>query len=206
MEFEATNEPICTNEPSNFVSNARSDALRVYVYQPFVRIRHIKLNAYCSIDILNGLYSPNSIYIFNGQILDTKRSFASYNLVNGNKIVCLPSHIEKSNPQYMEKWLRLTSDKENFEKRIDLNIKQSSRKELARIKDIKFQKLELKRKRFISYLRSRTLFQANLDESFSSKDQDEDFCSLKDSKESTTLNINYESTEPSCAPLPVLWI
>lgn len=201
MQFEDSNETICANEPS-FISNLPSDALRIYVYQPFVRIRHIKINGLCPISILNGLYPSDSVYIFNGQILDSQKSFLFYNLVNGSKVVLLPSHVKQSNPQFLEKWLRLTSDKENFEQRINLNINQNSRKELAKIKDLKIQRLELKRKRFNSYIRSRTMLQTKLDDPYLLNDKGDEI----NSSCNTTLNINFEASDsPSSKPLPILW-
>lgn len=200
MQVEDRNETICTNEPSNFLPSFPSNILRIYIYQPFIRIRSIKLNAYVPISILNNMYPPDSIYIFNGQVLDTQRSFVSYQITNGNKIVLLPSHVKNSNINYMEKWLKLTGDKENFEKRIELNIKQNSRMELARLKDLKFQKFELKRKRFNSYLKSRAIFQANPDSLnyFSNNEMN--------ANDGIVLNTDFESDDsPSCEPLPVLW-
>lgn len=204
MQFEDSNETICANEPSSFISNLPSDVLKIYVYQPFVRIRHIKINGLCPISILNGLYPSDSVYIFNGQILDSQKSFLSYNLVNGSKVVLLPSHVTQSNPQFLEKWLRLTGDKDNFEQRIDLNINQNSRRELAKIKDLKIQKLELKRKRFNSYVKSRTMLQTKLDNPYLSNDKGDN--DEINSSCNTTLNINFKTSDsPSSKPLPVLW-
>lgn len=177
--------------------------IKVYVYQPYKRIQNIKLNSNSPISILNRIYPTNSIYIYYGQILDVEKTFLYYGISNENKIVFLPF---KSNCSLIDKYLKLTSDKESFEQRIDLNIKNNSKNELARLRDIMFNKFELKRKQFRLYLKSRNIQQYNL---FYSNDFEEKYftdCSRNNANDEIILKTDYDKADaPSQEPLPILW-
>ena len=112
----------------------------------------------------------------------------------------------KSNCSLIDKYLKLTSDKESFEQRIDLNIKNNSKNELARLRDIMFNKFELKRKQFRLYLKSRNIQQYNL---FYSNDFEEKYftdCSRNNANDEIILKTDYDKADaPSQEPLPFLW-
>lgn len=210
MEVEGHNEAINSDESNiAFISEGMSrkiidpeqminhNIMKIYVYQPFMRIRHIKLNMLSPISILSRIYPPNSIYIFNGQILDVSKSFLFYNIKNENKIVLITSLMKKSDPKLVDKWIKNTTDQESFEERVDLNINKNCRRELARIKDIKFYKLEIKRKTFGKFLKNQNtdLMNSNSFNANRNKFQEE-----------IDLKIDYNQLkEPSFDPLPVLW-
>lgn len=210
MEVEGHNEAINSDESNiAFISEGMSrkiidpeqmimhNIMKIYVYQPFMRIRHIKLNMLSPISILSRIYPPNSIYIFNGQILDVSKSFSFYNIKNENKIVLITSLMKKSDPKLVDKWIKNTTDQDSFEERVDLNINKNCRRELARIKDIKFYKLEIKRKTFGKFLKNQNtdLMNSNSFNANRNKFQEE-----------IDLKIDYNQLkEPSFDPLPVLW-
>ncbi|KAK8896620.1 hypothetical protein M9Y10_014531 [Tritrichomonas musculus] len=210
MEVEGHNEAINSDESNiAFISEGMSrkiidpeqkimhNNMKIYVYQPFMRIRHIKLNMLSPISILSRIYPPNSIYIFNGQILDVSKSFSFYNIKNENKIVLITSLMKKSDPKLVDKWIKNTTDQDSFEERVDLNINKNCRRELARIKDIKFYKLEIKRKTFGKFLKNQNtdLMNSNSFNANRNKFQEE-----------IDLKIDYNQLkEPSFDPLPVLW-
>lgn len=164
----------------------------IYICQPYNKIKHIKLNKNSSISILSKIYPDGSLYIYNGIILDITKSFAHYNIKNDSKIVMISSNMSKEDPNNIDKWLRITSDQERFEERINMNIKKTNRREVARLRDIKSMKNELKRKHFCS---THKLLMKN---TINSKK------SIPDEKDQ--LNIDYNtSSSPSNEPLPIIW-
>lgn len=208
MQVESNQDTIYENEPNGSISCGSSistDYIRIYVYQPFLRIKHIKLDSHESISILNQLYPSDSIYLFNGQILDNNKPFFYYDIENGNKIVLLSSSHVASNPHLIEKWKKLTSDKSNFEYNINLNINKSTRFEVAKLRDLRFNKIEVKKRRLRDFYRSKIKSQKylglfdNFNMNFDSNENEKDI-------ENSDLIINYISPVcPSNDPLPILW-
>lgn len=201
MQVESNSDPIYANDANSSLSYddpISNDYIKIYVFQPRLRIRHIKLKSQESISVLGQLYPTDSIYLFNGQLLDIKKTFFDYNISNENKIVLLSSSQINSNPGLIDKWIKLTSDKDNFEYRIGLNINKLSRIEIAKIRDLKFKKLETKRKHFRSYYDSKMMNQ----DYFDMKLDEEIINNIKN----TNLNINSNKPiSPSFDPLPILW-
>ena len=176
-------------------SENKTIGFAIYICQPFHRIKHIKLNKNSSISILNDIYPKDSLYIYSGQILDISRSFVYYNIKKDNKIVLIPSNMKKRNPNFIDKWLKLTNDKEQFEDMVNIKMKKTSRSELARLRDIKCMKNELKQKRFC--LKHKLLNE----QSFGIEKQ-----FYVNNKEEEQLNVEYDlSTTPSVDPLPIIW-
>lgn len=172
-----------------------SDIPKIFVYEPGIRIRSINLDFNYSISVLNRIYPNDSIYIYNGHVLDTQKSFKFYNMENGNKIVLVRKIDLQQNPNIIDKWINLTNKKDEFEEKINLNIKSDYRREIARIKDIKFCKMTNKKKRFNNFINSHF------------KDEIKSFNAGQNKKqEEIETNIDYKSlTSPSDAPLPIVW-
>ncbi|KAK8836673.1 hypothetical protein M9Y10_037610 [Tritrichomonas musculus] len=166
--------------------------MAIYVYQPFIRFNHIRLNKNSSISVLNNIYPKDSIYIYSGQILDVSKSFVDYDIKEDNKIVLFPSSMKKQNPNFINKWLRLTNNKEQFEEIVNLN--KSYRNELARLQDIKRMKKDLKRRNFYSThktLNSQSLKILN---------------QIYENSKKEELNVEYDSLNtPAIDPLPIIW-
>lgn len=178
-----TSDPVMEDEESSL------GIIKIYVYQPFIRIRYIKLNENRQISILNCIYSKNSIYIFRGIILIMTKTFIEYGIHNDNKIVLLPSSMVESNPGFVSKWQRLTSNQMEFEQKIDFNMCKGTHKELARIKDIKYSKLETKKN-----------FLKKCEKSINSKN------SKKQIKDENELITDFKrENSPSAKPLPIIW-
>lgn len=175
----------------------KNNIMKIFVYQPYVRIRSIRLDAFYSISVLNRMYPADSTYIFNGQILDVEKSFYYYNIQNENKIVLISSNMMKSNPNFIQKWIDLTSRKDYFEERINLNIKNDYRKEIARMKDIKYLRMENKKRHFGHFVKSQFRNQSKLSDWANDSNKN-----IENSK----LNVDYDSlNNPSNDPLPIIW-
>lgn len=195
------NEPIyATNDSSRSQPMAplrnkeASSLITIYVFQPGIRIRHIKLDSNNCISILYAIYPNDSKFIFKGQILDISKTFLQYQINNENKIVLISPMMIHYNPFLVDRWLKITNDQKSFEERIDLNVNKNSRLEIARLKDIKLLKLEVKRKKYDKYLKSQNSNQYNSIESINKNQTDE------------KLEINYKSIDsPSIDPLPIIW-
>lgn len=168
------------------------EQITIYVYQPYIRFNHIRLNKNSSIKVLNNIYPKDSIYIYGGQILDVSKSFVDYDIKEDNKIVLFPSSMKKRNPNFIDKWLRLTNNKEQFEEIVNLN--KSYRNELARLQDIKSMKKELKQRSFCSThktLNSQSLKIVN---------------QIYENSREEELNVEYDSLNtPAIDPLPIIW-
>lgn len=189
-----SSERIISSMTNNNLSSD-DDRITIYVYQPNARIRHIRLNKNSLISVLNAVYPKDSLYIYNGEILDNSKSFVYYNINKDNIIVLISSDMNKQNPNFSDKWLRLTNDKEKFEEMISLILDKNNRREIARLRDIRSMKNELKRRRFGS----------------TSKVLNTQFCKTENqfkenNKEGEQLNVGYDSlNSPSIDPLPIIW-
>ena len=171
------------------------DNITIYVYQPCVRIKHIKLNIRSCISILARVYPEDSTYIFKGQILDISKTFFDYQITNENKIVSISPQMMKHDSCLVEKWIQMTNDYETFEERLNIDINKNSRREIARIKDLKFIKFEIKRKKLDRFLRSHPI---------NKKDQNEHRMNIMNNEEK--LNLSYEPiNSPLTEPLPIIW-
>lgn len=168
-------------------SQCRNDYY-IYAFQPCKRIRHIRIRPHYFISILDTIYPNDSILINKGQILDRNNSFEFYKILNDDKIIVLPFHLANSKPELIEKWRKESLDEENFEQKMNWQINSSCRRELSRIRDLKFLKSELKRnqKRLDS-----TNYLARI---------------YENKKNDIKLNIDYNQKDsPSCEPLPVFF-
>lgn len=167
-------------------SSLITDDIFIYTFQPCKRIRNIKLKSHYPLSILDAIYPSDSIVIFDGLILDRKNSFNFYKIKNKDILVILPSHLTRSKPELIEKWQKETLDMDDFVYKINLQINTDSRKELSRIKDLKFYKSELKK-----HLKSSN----NLSSFYENNNSN-----------NIPLNIDYpQATSPLCDPLPIIW-
>lgn len=190
----ATNDSFRSQPMAPLRNKETSSLITIYVFQPGIRIRHIKLDSNNCISILYAIYPNDSKFIFKGQILDISKTFLQYQINNENKIVLISPMMIHHNPFLVDRWLKITNDQKSFEERINLNVNKNSRLEIARLKDIKLLKLEVKRKKFDKYLKSQNASQYNSIESISKNQTDE------------KLEINYKSIDsPSIDPLPIIW-
>lgn len=191
-------EDISTRNTSPHSELSQNDTnIKIYVYQPYVRIRTIKLDSNYSISVLNQIYSDNSTYIFGGQILDVEKSFHHYNIENESKIVIISSNICQSNPNLVQKWIDLTNQKDYFDERINLNLKNDFRKEIARIRDIKTFKMESKKRKLGKFYMSKLNNQSNLS-IWQNK--------IDDNVKNVKINVDFDQLDcPSNDPLPVIW-
>ncbi|KAK8896383.1 hypothetical protein M9Y10_014281 [Tritrichomonas musculus] len=147
---EFKNDSVCSSKPNE--SKSSTSLLHIFqVSRSCVRARHVKLSLNNAIISLDQAFSSNTIYIFSGEILDKTRSFEYYNITNESTIVLLPIDYSNSDPSIMEKWLKLTNDKENFQSLVDSNTKKSCTRENSRLIDLKYNNLELNRKQFLSF-------------------------------------------------------
>lgn len=183
-------DEIADHNSLNINDEINPDIIKIYVIQPGIRIRYIRLNRNSPISILTRVYDKNSIYIYQGRILDTEKSFIDSNIKNHNKIVLIHSLVNENNPAFTKKWLILTSNQENFEDRIEFSMKRGNRQEIARLKDLRNNKLERKRSFLNKYLTNQNTKSSVI---------------FKKSK-NYQLNIDYKKgSSPSINPLPTIW-
>lgn len=83
-------------------SSQSTDNFYIFAFQPYKRIRHIKIRPHFFISVLDIIYPNDSIFIYKGQKLDRHNSFNHYKILNEDKIVVLPFHLSKSAPELIE--------------------------------------------------------------------------------------------------------
>lgn len=173
---------------SNGASSTASFLNVFQVSNRCVRIRKIKLFLNYLIIKLDHAFQPDSIYIFNGIVLDKSKPFEYYNIKNESTIVFIPKELSLSNPILLEKWLKLTNDPDCFQTLVDSKTKKSCSKEGSRLIDLKYNNIELKKNRYRSILND-----TNLSKNFSNYYQND----------KTQLITNYGQIDsPSVDPLP----
>ncbi|KAK8838571.1 hypothetical protein M9Y10_033203 [Tritrichomonas musculus] len=172
-------------------TDAVTGIIQIYVYQPYIRIRYIRLNENSVVSILRTIYPEDSLYIYRGQVLDDNKTFIECQIQNNNKIILIPSSMKTSNESLYQKIIKITSDQERFESIIDKNMGDHNKNEIARLKDIKFFKNEQKRKFLMKFANS------------------EKFQNQTPKMENDTNNptkIDFKKNDlPSTQPLPIIW-
>lgn len=172
-------------------TDAVTGIIQIYVYQPYIRIRYIRLNENSVVSILRTIYPEDSLYIYRGQVLDDNKTFIECQIQNNNKIILIPSSMKTSNESLYQKIIKITSDQERFESIIDKNMGDHNKNEIARLKDIKFFKNEQKRKFLMKFANS------------------EKFQNQTPKMENDTNNptkIDFRKNDlPSTQPLPIIW-
>lgn len=165
--------------------------IQIYVYQPYIRIRYIRLNENSVVSILRTIYPEDSLYIYRGQVLDDNKTFIECQIRNNNKIILIPSSMKTSNESLYQKIIKLTSDQERFESIIDKNMGDHNKNEIARLKDIKFFKNEQKRKFLMKFANS---------EKFQNQTP------KKENDTNSPTKIDFKKNDlPSTQPLPIIW-
>lgn len=224
-----TNSPVPSEPFTNFTIEQKEtnlpNIISIFLYQPHMRIQRLRVKSDRTISSLSRNYLRDMTFIFNGQILNKDQTFSFYCIPDGSKIAMIPEDAMKADPTFREKWLNITCDKENFDKKIEMSTNSDCRKEMSRLSDIRYQKLELKRRNHSFFIRSRTTTQNFNGNSFSSSSIDKEANSSEISnqnngilnnyydlyqkgskKNSVQLNIDYEMNEtPSADPLPIIW-
>lgn len=197
---EDNDESINTNENAfserNSAKNPESSKdshskdIIIYVYQPYIRIKRIKLDVDCHISILSRVFPQDSIYIFNGQILEINKTFSDYQIINDSTVVLITPLMLADDSELVLKWSKKSKDFDALEERINFLICSSSREELARIKDIRIFNREMKRKNYSKFLESRDSSQRYINEF----------------QKEIKLKIKYQpAKEPSEDPFPIKW-
>lgn len=166
-----------------------SETIAIFLYLPFYKIYRILLNTNSSISILDKVMEQGSIYIYKGQILDTKRSFLEYNIIHETALVVISQGIISLNKDIIEKWLKI-SEKEIFHQKVKIGSNQNNQNEIARIKDIRNMRNEMKRRSFCHNKLSLSNVPSKIKVNFD---------------ESKLITDYEEQEEPSCEPLPIIW-
>lgn len=141
-----------SNDSENTIKiNDNSAFLYIFqVGQKCTRTRKVKLFLNSLINKLDAAFSTNSLYVYNGMVLDKTNTFNFYNIKNEATIVFIPEGLSKANPGLLDKWINLTNDACRFQTLIDSNTKKTCARESSRLIDIKYNNLELKKRSYHS--------------------------------------------------------
>lgn len=218
-----TSSPTPSESFSNYIIDQKEsnspNIISIFLYQPHMRIQRLRVKSDRTISTLSSNYIRDMTFIYKGQILNKDQTFSFYDIPDGSKIAMIPEDAMKANPSFREKWLNITCDKENFDKKIEMSTNSDCRKEMSRLSDIRYQKLELKRRNHSFFIRSR--MNTNSQNFFSSSSEKEannsegsnqvnnyyfDLYKKGSKKNEIQLNVNYEPSDvPSADPLPIIW-
>lgn len=225
-----TSSPVPSEPFSNYCIEQKetntSNVISIFLYQPHMRIQRLRVKSDRMISMLSRNYIRDMAFIFNGQILNKEKSFSFYGIPDGSKIAMIPEDAMKADPTFQEKWINITCDKENFDKKIEMSINPNCRREMSRLNDIRYQKLEMKRRTHSFFVRSKLVTQ-NFDgnSSFTSSSVNNESNDLGVSNQNQSFNnnyydlykkgskkndiqltVDYEMDEnPSAEPLPIIW-
>lgn len=114
--------------------------LQVSVYFPTKYVRKVMIKPLMLVSSLRISVIPkdlNCALIFNGSILDESKTFEYYQLQDGDIIVISPSQTANL------KWIKLTEQQNYVKDMIKFMVNPQITKEICRLKDIRFNKLEL---------------------------------------------------------------
>lgn len=190
-------ENISSIESSQSISSIKltsftTEKIKVFVYFPNYKIISITISTNKSLSLLDTIFKPDLIYIYNGCIVDKNLPISKCNVINDSTIVSVtPSH------QNIDKWIKITRNFDDFNNKIKISINHKNQLEISRLKDINFLKNDMKRKKFgCKKPFSKQSFLNNKKSYFSFVLNDDN----------DKLVTNYTQLEkPSNDPLPILW-
>lgn len=122
------------------------DSLVLFLCQPKRSIKKVLVSNDAYVDELNTLFPhENKCFIYKGITLLHSIKLRSYGIKNMDHIVVIPESVMNSmNDKSL--WMNVTKDQQDFNERMCLSTNPITRTEIARLKDLKLSKLELRRK------------------------------------------------------------
>ena len=176
------------------VYHQQQKQISIVLHQPSYKTRIVKMNPMCSISILNKVYQQGSIFISNGVILDSDKSFIDYDITDEAIITIVSPKMANLKKNIIEKIIEMTKD-DNFQQKIMIQTNKNNRQELFRIRDIRLMKKENKRKFYKRYALYEDYYKKIFEMNVKNDNQYNE----------TNLTTENEANEPSCEPLPILW-
>jgi hypothetical protein len=128
-------------------------------------------------------------FVFRGQLLSPDRTFEDYGMKDNDPIVPVP--IAKGGEAYMNRWINMTGDIDNFQKRVESLLNPNLCPETMRLRDISFTKIEGSARR---YRRLMGFFNAP-----------HEGPSCAATPVSSTNLAFAAATRPCCMPMPTPW-
>jgi hypothetical protein len=125
-----------------------------------------------------------SEFIFEGELLDRRRTLDCYNIKNNDAVVAIPVNRSDTVANH---WMRVTRDSDSFMESIQFAIHHESHTNFLRLKDLRAQKLEFRPRAFRKMMVSRV-----------------QGCPPDQKRRLTTI-VGCTPPEVPCTPLPVCW-
>ena len=155
---------------------------------PEQRVRRASVRATKNVGCLQTLF-PNrpKVFICCGEILQPNLSFEFYGIKDGYSIVVMPEDYDNIE---FARWASITRDQDNFEDRVCFAVNENTKGEVARLRDLHFDRMEMRSRHFGRFIESPV--QARLYGGRSDLDK--------------KLNLDWEkSTAPNSEPMPSFW-
>lgn len=168
------------------------DVITIILCIPQQPVRKVHAKYSTKISDLQCLFphSPKK-FIYNGSELLDKMTFDFYGIKNDDYIIALPQN-EKSIYNFNQ-WINLSKEKDTFKESMNYMIQKNTYNESARIRDLRFMKIERNSKIFSKICKP---FAKEFTD-----DNDDTFTKNVIMKQT----ILKESDAPSTNPLPILW-
>ena len=171
-----------------------SQKISILLHQPAYKTRILNINRTYPISVLNKFYQQNSTYILNGEILDINKSFSEYQITDRSIIVIISPKMAKYVSNSIDNFIQMSKD-EHFQQKIMIQTNKNNKQEVARIRDIRLMKNEMKRKIFKNPNSIENYYNNIFDMNVKPNDP----------KNEIHLETESKSEELSCEPLPKLW-
>ena len=155
---------------------------------PEQRVRQASVVATKNVGCLQELFKNcPKVFICRGEILQPNLSFQFYGIKDGYSIVVMPEDYDNIE---FARWASITRDQDNFEDRVGFAVNENTKGEVARLRDLHFDRMEMRSRHFARFIESPA--QAR-------------FYGGKSDLEKK-LNLDWEkSTAPNSEPMPSFW-
>ena len=166
------------------------DKITLLLYQPKMVAKKVIVSRKSPVNIFNQLFPEGrNVYLYNGFFLSGTMLIGSYMMNNMDKVFVFPVVERSKKLNLRESVIQEPQSITNRSSRRE-SYKSDVMKEVARIKDLKLSKLELKRKCY-SKLALKTTQKKS--------------AYLENGRSETKLAEERVCTGPSCEPLPIFW-
>ncbi|EAY14555.1 hypothetical protein TVAG_388880 [Trichomonas vaginalis G3] len=125
------------------------DQLIIYLCQPKQIIKKILVHKSTRVSELSNLFANSpKCFIYHGMALHSSMKLESYGIQNFDHIVVLQDETTQTYTPEQIMWMNATKDQQEFNDKLYLSTNLASQMEVARLKDIKMSRIEMKRHAF----------------------------------------------------------
>lgn len=123
--------------------------ITIKIWGPNLRIRRASVVETDRVGCLQSLF-PDSpkIFLCYGEFLMPQLSFQSYGIKDGYSIVVMPKDYDETE---IATWASITRDRDSFEDKIRFAVNDATKSEVARLRDLHFDRIEMRSRKFTKF-------------------------------------------------------